>query len=723
MQAIRPSPTDTGSSKISSFAIRLSIVHHPYRKDAFASQIIGSTAKPIVFRFSCQSVTEGGLTFPPFVFQLLPHFIYILFAHFQNFTNYGIVELFPDHVNAGLAGFFAADQSYPVAKRMGLGYIDDNVIPGKNYIYRLKFNNIPDTLDIGKTFAIAGLSDTLSLPSPQKIIGKEDDHRATIQWSFEQMEQHYSSFDVERSVDGITFIKRNTSPVIYSAAIDDAPMVVSFQDSLSSNDQVYIYRVKGYSPFGLYGPVSDTIHVKGKPKPLPYRPFVNRVWEYNEGSLRVEWEFELDTHTDEIDGFNVLRADYVDGPYEQINTAVIPVNTRIFNDTDPLRANYYKVVALDANGYELSSFPALGQIDDTTPPDPPGQPTCLANTDGRAVVVWPANTEEDIMGYRVYTCNQPDGEYMELTKKWIRDTFFRHSINLNTLADSAFYKVVALDNRQNASEWSPIGILERPDVIPPSPPVISHIEPRIGYLKIEGIASSSDDLVQHELQRKKNQGYLWETLTTLQAGEPIYFEDSTASYQYNYDYRLLAEDDAGLKSSSKILTARPLASSVRGEILDLRLLIHTILEQDSAVLTNLPVLTVNPSSSVLPNNPQGARPGQQYLYGRGEAALVWEFLEQDGIYGYQIYRSASDGVLRPYRMVRPDEGVVTLEVFQKIQERFGAQSGIDSGIVDGNHFFFFDGGLKKGTAYTYRVEAQYIDGAVSPLSESVIVIY
>ena len=620
-------------------------------------------------------------------------------------------------------GLFAADQSFPVAKAMGLAFDDASAIAGISYIYRLKFNGVPDTVHVGRAIRIAGLSDTLSLPKPEELIGTGGDHRVSIQWSFLGMEQHYSSFDVERSQDGINFDKVNTTPIVFTAPVDDSPLVVSFQDSLSSNDQVYIYRVKGYSPFGLYGPVSDTIHVKGKPKPLPYRPFINQVWEFNEGNLRIEWEFELDTHTDEIDGFNILRADYIDGPYEQINTAIVPVNTRIFNDLNPLRANYYKVVALDANGYELASFPALGQIGDTTPPDPPEQPTCLANIEGSAIVTWPANTEEDIMGYRVYTCNQPEGEYMELTKTWVRDTFFWHSINLNTLADSVYYKIVALDNRQNASDWSPIGVLERPDIIPPSPPVISKIEPRIGYIKIKGIGSSSEDLVQHELQRKKNQGYLWETISVMQAGEAIYFEDSTASYQYNYDYRLLAVDDAGLKSSSKILTARPLASSVRGEVLNLRILIHTMLEQDSAVLTNLPVLTVNPSNNLLQNNFQNSQPGQQYLYGRGESALVWEFLEQDGIYGYQIYRSASDGILRPYRMVKPDEGVVTLEVLQKLQERFGAQAGIDSSIIDGNHFFFFDSGLKKGTAYTYRVEAQYFDGAVSPLSESVIVIY
>jgi uncharacterized protein len=59
------------------------------------------------------------------------------------------------------------------------------------------------------------------------------------------------------------------------------------------------------------------------------------------------------------------------------------------------------------------------------------------------------------------------------------------------LAKKAYYKIVALDFRHNASGWSEPGVLEIPDIVPPAPPSLSLVEPRLGYVVL-GLAG------QHE---------------------------------------------------------------------------------------------------------------------------------------------------------------------------------------------------------------------------------
>lgn len=620
---------------------------------------------------------------------------------------------------------FAADQSFEVAKAMGIAYTDSTAEAGKAYLYRVRFNELPEGSTMGRAVTDGRLSDTLDLPPPAGVFAQPADGQARIEWSWQGMEPYYSSFKVERSDDGgATFAKVNLSPIVYTAQPGTSPLpVLLFQDSLPDNGPLYIYRVIGHSPFGLDGPPSDTVHVRGKPDPMGIRPFVHKVQEISGGRLNVQWQF-APPHRDDIDGFNVLRGRTVDGPFEQINTALVSKHARSFVDDDPMPANYYRVVALDANGYELTSFSALGQLNDEVPPAPPAAPACVANQSGLVLITWPANTEPDLMGYRVYTANQLEGEYMELTRTWIRDTFYRHSINLNTLAKEAYYKIVALDLRHNASDWSEAGILQIPDIVPPAPPSLSQVEPRLGYVALAWQGSTSNDLARHEVQRKKSTGYVWSTLAVMDLGEELSHSDSTASPDYDYDYRVLAVDGAGLRSSSQIVRARPLSSAVRGEIRNFWAVIHQILP-DTTGSSTWPVISVTGQPMTgLNAPPRPGQPGQRYLVGAGEAALVWEFDDQPGLYGFQIYRAARDGVMRPHRMVMPDRAAVDPAVLQQLQAAFGANyPRFTPSMLNGDYYHFVDQDLSAGVPYRYQVQAEFLDGAFSPMSNQVIVVY
>ena len=318
---------------------------------------------------------------------------------------------------------FAADNDFETAEAMGVGYIDNTVLTGRRYVYTVTLNGVPANTKLLKGTASINTDTSQALPTPQNMTAIAGDSTVLLTWSKDALGDHYTSYCVEVSYDnGVSFQPAHDLPLVF-AGDEQAATNVMFQDSLPANGVTYIYRVKGKSPFGVLGPVSDTIHVVGRPGPLGVNPGIQTVQELNTGMLTINWEFPTELES-KINGFDVYRSDKVKGEYTKINSGLLSVTTRSYEDVNPGHVNYYKVFSEDENGYPLESNAMLGQPNDSIPPSVPVGLVGESDENGLVTLRWNKNTEEDLLGYRVFISNTPLGEFAQITSLWINDTVF-----------------------------------------------------------------------------------------------------------------------------------------------------------------------------------------------------------------------------------------------------------------------------------------------------------
>lgn len=568
---------------------------------------------------------------------------------------------------------FAADQSFEIAKYMGLGFVDTSAVQGSKYIYGVTVMGDVSGITVHHGMANIATDDNESLPAPFELVGEPGDLKASLSWNTEGIQGNYTSYIIERSSDnGATFSQINDNPLINTTKGAEVNPLVYFIDSLAANGQKYIYRVRGRTPFGTLGPASDTIHVEGKPMPLGINPYLFKVKEIIEGSLTLDWDFPSEFNSN-IQGFEVYRSQYKDSTFQKINTGLVSSSLRQYIDENPLSVNYYIIKAIDENDYPLSSFPALGQLNDETPPDAPQGVNCISNNSGVVTVSWEANTEEDIMGYRVFMSNQPDGNYSQVTSFWTDKTSWQHQINLNSLSKEVYYKVLSLDYRENYSELSEYCIVERPDIIPPAAPHLVKVDPTLSGVLIEWKFSSSEDVIKHVLERKLAYDISWRQLYEInQQNTDTIFIDTTASYKYLYDYRLLAYDEADLVTSSVVLQVQPIDNGLREKVV------------------------INPSTTVVSS-------------AQGLIDLSWQYPYATGLDDFIIYRKMNQHSYLVYKTIKLDDG-------------------LSSGSLPNNfsddiflNFNFEDKEVEQGNTYEYSVIARFTNGAMSEMSSPITI--
>ena len=87
---------------------------------------------------------------------------------------------------------------------------------------------------------------------PVKIVeAVAETETATITWSTTDMDAQYTSFDIERSEDGINYTKLNDEPFVFFGGEDSDMTTATYLDSIPSYDQTYIYRVCGKSSLDI----------------------------------------------------------------------------------------------------------------------------------------------------------------------------------------------------------------------------------------------------------------------------------------------------------------------------------------------------------------------------------------------------------------------------------------------------------------------------------------
>jgi fibronectin type 3 domain-containing protein len=445
---------------------------------------------------------------------------------------------------------FAADISVNTARGMALYFTDKQVKRGAKYLYMV-YPACNDTVSCDTAYVYTGPDEYVPLIKPVFTQAITGNNTVTLQWRSPEGRWGYSAFEIERSADaGKTFTSINKAPMINTMPEKQLQDYHFYIDSLPDNNHTYYYRLRGLNPFGEKGPYTDTISVKGKDV-LSITP---RVTSHVAGKQGVELAWEIDPKAEkQIAAFKVMRSPNAKSGWTPVS-GKLPASSRNFIDVNPIPTAYYKISAWGTGGDISSSFPVLEQQADSIPPEPPTGLTGQVDTTGKITLRWKANTEPDIYGYRVYRANAPEEEFSQLTVKPIGDTLFTDKVSLKTLTRHVYYKVMATDKRQNYSRFSAVLEIERPDIVPPVPPVVTDIYSTTKGVTIQFVHSTSSDVVTEYILRREAGNSKWDTCGIITQLDSL-FTDSPGTSATRYEYMPEARDKAGLVSKTMQLVS------------------------------------------------------------------------------------------------------------------------------------------------------------------------
>ncbi len=503
---------------------------------------------------------------------------------------------------------FVADQSFEVAKAAALGYEDGAVRPGERYLYRI-YPSKALPIKIDTAIVYVGTDDKYELPQPLDLKATFGDKVVNLSWNRISHERIYNSYIVERSEDeGKTFNPINKLPFVMTAPERAQASPYMYRaDSLKENSKRYTYRVRGIDAFGEKGPPSEIVSGMGKGK-TSLQVQINRSQVINNQQVHLEWEVEPREKISEVTRFKLFRSNSVTGKYDVVKDNIAPGSLN-YTDATPRPTNYYMVSAFTNDGQAVSSFPILVQLEDSIPPSAPLGLVGVVDTAGIVKLQWRANTEDDLVGYRVYRSLYKSSEYSQVTHTFLKGVDYQDTINIRSLDKNVYYKITALDTRYNESKFSTILELNKPDRVAPVPPVFTNIINGNGNVKLEWKRSSSNDVKEQVLYRKDGAGS-WQTIKTFPVDSILYI-DKNVQPSTQYQYRIIAIDGAGNKSiASKEITIRT-----------------------SAETDHLPVSTLTATPD---------RAGKKIAVG-------WEYPSWNNIQKFYVYRSSAGEPLALYK--------------------------------------------------------------------------
>lgn len=473
-----------------------------------------------------------------------------------------IINQIEERENRFSFALFAADMSKEVADYSGIYLEDKNIQKTEQYFYKI-YPNKPNTpakpnqrriypdnmvIDTGLVFVDPSLVEFI--PPIKELSGDFKDKTATLSWDYGLYEKIFSAYWIERAEDKKTFVRLNNTPFVSLTPIIAGPKsvvkIAYYTDSLKQNGKPYQYRIRGITPFGMVSAPSDTVSGEGY-LPLQGNPEITSVDNPENKFIEIKWTYPA-SYKAQVEGFHVERAMQVSGDYKVITPKILPKTDSVFVDKKPVGAAYYRIKALGVKEAYSHSLARLGYTIDSFPPMPPKDLKGVIDSLGRVTITWKRNDEPDLYGYRVFRSNFKEHEFSQLTKKPVLIETYKDTISIKTLTKKVFYSIVAVDKNFNPSGFSQALEIKRPDIIPPSAPLIYTYKASEQGVYLRWHKSSSDDVVKHILYRNLEGVSKFTTLAVFSEKDSSFFMDKTCEKDKYYQYVMIAVDDANLES-------------------------------------------------------------------------------------------------------------------------------------------------------------------------------
>lgn len=444
---------------------------------------------------------------------------------------------------------FGADISLQVAKAGALIYVDKNVEKNTTYEYRVVFGNQANDANANVMIATVNTANKTVLPVISDFMGTFGENSVDFQWTVDKLEGYYSAFSIERSMDSIHFSPLKDRPFIHGYTKEEMANIAIYKDSLPDQDNKYYYRIKGYSPFGFYGPSSKILVGQAK---FNFKMISIKIDTIIFKKKHTELTWSIDKkYMKRIKGLNVMRTRNFQ-KFETLNSTLLPPSTTKFKDeTNVNGSNYYAIMAVGFNKDEVSELNyRYIHFGDTIPPAPPTGLKGVIDSAGVITVTWKPNTEKDIFAYRLYSSNSGrDDDYFTVKGTYLKETIYRDTVTLNTITKNKYFKVTAIDKSYNESEFSEPIKVTRPDTIAPVGAVFKFIKQAKEGDKIivEWENSPSEDAIEMELYRQVDDTGKVRLVKKydLTKKKQTQYKDPTTYSGESVQYFMIVRDDAG----------------------------------------------------------------------------------------------------------------------------------------------------------------------------------
>lgn len=530
--------------------------------------------------------------------------------------SHNMAEAFKESQAQGmvnLLGAFSAISSNKSAEALGMYFLDNQIAPDKKYLYKIELVAKPEIHSFLLIFPLKN-------SKKEKVMGVRallTPGAVYLSW-FNNNNKTFPYYNVYRSEKkNGPFVKLNVLPLVGTVGNADFDKSSSYYiDSLKEYNKTYYYKVNGINAFEVEGVASELVEVKTFYL-LKNPPRISESINPQGQDIQISWAIDAKDKPF-IKGYSVFRAGSATGQYYKVNKELIKTNTQTFLDqTAKGSSNYYVVSAYGASDDSVSSIFHAHLLIDSIPPDRPVIVEGVCDTNGVVTLKWKQNSEKDMLGYRIFKTDILEGEPLRIVPGHIADTLIVDTVDLKRPYNKVYYRIAALDQHFNASVPSAYFEVKLPDINPPSNGYFKEYSVGMSGITLTWENSSAYDLKTMHLLRKSDEEFEFKAILSL-TGDSLkvtaYTDTTTLSFA-NYQYMLVAEDEAGLKSEpSKILLLKQLDKRKFAAVTGLR----AIASRDNKMVK-----------------------------------LSWDFPENAK--GFKIYRSRNGGPLETYEFVKGDK--------------------------------------------------------------------
>ena len=269
-----------------------------------------------------------------------------------------------------------------------------------------------------------------------------------------------------------------------------------------------------------------------------------------------------------ISEFQLQRSDNDKGPFTPVVNKIAP-QLRDISFSDLQSSNYFVIAAIPFDGEPVLSFPILIQPSDTVPPSIPVGLRGTVDSVGIVKLMWTANTEKDILGYRIYRAQTKGEELIPLNDVAIRSNEFTDTLDVKNLNSKAYYAVTALDMRYNQSDKSAVAELLKPELVPPSPPVIINYKVTGQGILLEWVTGKEENLGAVKLYRQERGEQESKLIQTVNDSTVHQYVDGSVENNRYYTYTLQSVSQRGLGSLlSPAISVQAGGKDVAGKFID-----------------------------------------------------------------------------------------------------------------------------------------------------------